>query len=219
MARTTRDIRAHLHPGGAVFDLHQPGAELLRIDQETRVADVADRSPGNEFLSVMAVAEINNFAAPYARRGYWNDPDMMVTGDPALSEEQQKAHFALWCVMSAPLFLGNDPRHLSAAEKEIILNRECIAVNQDPSEQGRRIAVDGQCEIWRKRLRDGGVALVLLNRGTTARQGFVILPEWLDLPGAAALRDLYAQVELGTWSIDLPAQGCRFVLARPAAGR
>jgi alpha-galactosidase len=30
-----------------------------------------------------------------------------------LSEVEQRTHFALWCMMAAPLLLGNDPRKLT----------------------------------------------------------------------------------------------------------
>lgn len=92
--RTTNDIKPKIF-GGAVFD----------------------QQDSKEFLSVMEIAEINNRFASKAGHGYWNDPDMLVVGDTNLSVEEQKAHFALWCIMTAPLMLGNDLRKLSAEVK------------------------------------------------------------------------------------------------------
>jgi alpha-galactosidase len=92
MGRTTGDIKS-VQTGGAVFD-----------DEKTN--------------SVMTVAVKNNQYAKYAKPGYWNDPDMLVTGNQGLTNEEQKAHFALWCIMSSPLILGNDPRNMSAEEKK-----------------------------------------------------------------------------------------------------
>ena len=48
--------------------------------------------------------------------------------------------------------LGDDPRNLSQNEKDIILNKESIAIDQDPTEQGRRIKTIGDEEIWAKKL-------------------------------------------------------------------
>lgn len=42
----------------------------------------------------------------FAGKGYWKDLDMLVTGDQGLNFEQQKSHFALFCIMSSPLMLG-----------------------------------------------------------------------------------------------------------------
>lgn len=172
MARTTGDIRARIHKGGAVFD----GVKL----------------------SVMAVAEENNESAAFAGHGYWNDPDMMVTGNQGLTQEEQKAHFALWCVMSSPLMLGNDPRIMTQDEKDIVLNRECIAVNQDPTEQGRRIRKDGDVEIWAKRLTDDRVAVLLLNRNAQVTRPITLAAKDIGLSGKLQVRDLLEKEDLGT---------------------
>jgi alpha-galactosidase len=177
MARTTYDIRARIHPGGAGFD---------------------DPDPRPNHLSVMAIADQNNRAAAFAGAGYWNDPDMLVTGEHGLSHEEQKAHFALWCVMSSPLMLGNDPRNMSEAEKEIVLNRECIAVNQDPTEQGRRVRVDGTTEIWVKQLSGNRAAVLLLNRDASATRPVTLRASDVGFSGKWTVRDLFARQDLGT---------------------
>ena len=145
MARTTGDIKARIHKSGAV----STACKLSVMD----VAD--DKQPD---------------AAAFAGNGYWNDPDMMVTGNQGLTQEEQKAHFALWCVMSSPLMLGNDPRAMTQDEKDIILNKDAIAINQDPTEQGRRIKTDGDVEVWAKKLRGNRLAVLLLNRNAPRRR-------------------------------------------------
>jgi alpha-N-acetylgalactosaminidase len=64
--------------------------------------------------------------------GHWNDPDMLVVGNPGLSLSEQQAQFALWCIFAAPLLISADLRSVSEASREILLNQEAIAVNQDP---------------------------------------------------------------------------------------
>lgn len=142
MARSTQDIKSRITKG-AIFN-----------------------SPAREnkgFLTVMAIAEFNNRSAKAAGNGFWNDPDMLVTGEQGLNLEEQKSHFALWCIMSAPLILGNDPRKMTNEEKSIILNRCAIEINQDPSEQGERVKKDGDIEIWQKHMKNGQIALLILN--------------------------------------------------------
>jgi alpha-galactosidase len=143
MSRTTYDIQCRINKEGAVFD--KP-----------------DRSNRN-YLSVMAAAVNNDLSARFAGNGYWNDPDMMVTGNQGLSYAEQESHFALWCIMSSPLFLGNDPRNMDEFENNLITNRETIAVNQDPMEQGRLIKDEDNIQIWKKNMKDGKAAYLLLN--------------------------------------------------------
>lgn len=149
MARTTLDIVAR-GKGGAVFE-----REI----------------PQRNHISVMRVADLNNAHAASAGKGYWNDPDMLVTGEQGLSDAEQEAHFALWCVMSSPLMLGNDPRSMTDFEQDLITNKVAIVINQDPTEQGRRIAKSGMAEIWVKNLSDNQLAVLLLNRGTENMEG------------------------------------------------
>lgn len=181
MARTTLDIDATVY-GKAVFD-----------------SDSTDKG----FKSVMAIAEENNMAAKFAGNGYWNDPDMLVTGNKGITVEEQKAHFALWCIMSAPLMLGNDPRIMEQDEKDIILNEECIAIDQDATEQGKRIRVDGDREIWAKKLQDGDVAVLLLNRNKQNKQAIDLKFEDIGIDKKVKIRDVFDKKDLGRFSQSL----------------
>ena len=126
----------------------------------------------------MKIAELNNNYYQYAKPGYWNDPDMLVTGEQGLTLNEQKSHFALWCIMSSPLILGNDPRNMKAEELEIITNKKAISINQDPTEQGHRIKQSGKIEIWAKKLKDNSYAVLLLNRDKANQ---TIKLSWNDL--------------------------------------
>ncbi len=140
MARTTGDIEARIHKGA-----------FFHTD-----------TINHNFFSVLDIAEISNASAGKAGNGYWNDPDMMVTGLHGLSEKEQISHFNLWCIMSAPLFIGSDPRVMSDFERNLLTNKDLLAINQDPTEQGKLIKRDGVSQIWHKRLRDGRSALMFL---------------------------------------------------------
>jgi len=64
--------------------------------------------------------------------GGWNDPDMLGIGNPGLSEDQAKVQMALWSIWSAPLLMSVDLRFIAEPFKKILLNRNVIAVDQDP---------------------------------------------------------------------------------------
>lgn len=207
MARTTYDISARAN-AGAVFE--------------------DGNRNNNTFLSVMGVAELNNNYAQYAGNGYWNDPDMMVTGN-GLNPDEEQSHFALWCIMSSPLMLGNDPRNISDSELEILLNEEAIAINQDPTEQGRLIRTHGPTQIWVKELQGDRYAVLLLNRDGTQPRTVSFKMQWLGNPEAASTSPIsfireYTGLE-GKWRArsvfekkDLGPVGAEFSLSTPPHG-
>ncbi len=197
MARTTTDIMSRCNnKDGTLFD---PPSDYKK-----------------RFLSVMEIAEINNEVAAFAGNNYWNDPDMLSVGEQGLSVKEQKAHFALWCIMSSPLFLGNDPRNMTPEEKEIITNELAIAINQDPTEQGKRIKVDGKTEVWAKKLRDGNMAVLLLNRNANKSEKVEILLADLGLTGEYKMSDVYTSEDLGkvfkTISYEVGAHSGKFLI-------
>lgn len=53
-------------------------------------------------------------------------------GNPGLTVNEQRSHFALWSLFKSPLFIGADLRSLSRDAKQILTAPEVIAVNQDP---------------------------------------------------------------------------------------
>ncbi len=179
MSRTTYDIQCRINKEGAVFD--KP-----------------DRSNKN-YLSVMAAAVNNNKSAKYAGNGYWNDPDMMVTGNQGLSDAEQASHFALWCIMSSPLFLGNDPRNMNKFEEDLITNKEMIAINQDPSGQGFLIRDKIDSQIWMKKLQGGKVAVFLLNLDIKDNRNVSLSLKDAGLSGKVKVRDVINRKDLGTF--------------------
>ncbi len=111
--------------------------------------------------------------------GHWNDPDMLEVGNGELTFEENKAHFSLWCILAAPLMLGNDVRDMTPETLAILTNKRVIAVNQDPlGRQGRKVRDDGDFEVWSKELHDGTRAVVLFNR---SRQDAEISFRWAEI--------------------------------------
>lgn len=92
------------------------------------------------WLSILAIYEVNIILGKYAGVGSYNDPDMLEVGNGNLNYEENYTHFALWCMMSAPLILGNDIRKFikndGTIDKDnkiykILTNKELIAIDQD----------------------------------------------------------------------------------------
>ncbi len=121
----------------------------------------------NSGNGVMTIVDLNEPLWPYAGPGHWNDPDMLEVGNTGLSPEENKSHFSLWAMMAAPLIAGNDIPHMTAPVRSILLNKEMIALDQDPlGKPGHRVRKDGDLEVWVREIAGGNRAVLLLNRGT-----------------------------------------------------
>src|SRR5581483_11302085 len=95
-------------------------------------------------LGVIEILDQVEGLASYAGPGHWNDPDMLEVGNPGLNDTEARAHFSLWCILAAPLMAGNDLRNMAAPIRDILTNKELIAVDQDPlGIQGRRVERKG----------------------------------------------------------------------------
>jgi alpha-galactosidase len=139
---------------------------------------------------------------PYAGPGHWNDPDMMEVGNGGMTIPEYRSHFSFWALLAAPLIAGNDVRSMAPEIKEILTNPEVIAVNQDKlGQQGRRVAKNGDLEIWSKPLSDGSRAVILFNRGA-GESDLKVSWEQIGYPGSvpAKVRDLWAHKDLGSFT-------------------
>ena len=155
----------------------------------------------DKWSSMLDNLDISGQHAAAARPGAWNDPDMLEVGNGGMTDAEYRAHFSLWAIMAAPLIAGNDLRTMTSTTREILTNREVIAVDQDSlGVQGTLVQEDPpEHQVWVKPLRDGSRAVVLLNRSTTPDS---ITATWwrLRLPaGPALVRDLWAHADVGTF--------------------
>ncbi|MBN1951020.1 MAG: glycoside hydrolase family 27 protein [Bacteroidales bacterium] len=111
----------------------------------------------------------NDTLRRYAGPGHWNDPDMMEVGN-GMSINEDRAHFAMWCMLAAPLIAGNDIRSMKPEVLEILTNKDAIAIDQDSlGIQGFRYQVADSVETWFKPLENGDWAVCFLNRNPTTR--------------------------------------------------
>jgi hypothetical protein len=81
---------------------------------------------------------------PYAGPGGFNDPCLLLgrdaNGGGDVTDQQGRAQFSMWAVMSAPMLMSSNVRNLTDFQKETYLNAEVIAVGQDVlGRQGQRL--------------------------------------------------------------------------------
>jgi alpha-galactosidase len=163
---------------------------------------------------VMQILDKQDDLRKHGGPGHWNDPDMMEVGNmPAVNED--RAHFAMWAMLAAPLIAGNDVRKMSDATRAILTNKDVIAVDQDPlGLSGFAHRKEAGVEIWIKPLAGDAWALALLNRNREARpvtidwkkQRFEDALNHRDTVFAKttyALRNLFARAAAGTTAAPL----------------
>jgi alpha-galactosidase len=144
--------------------------------------------------------------AKYAGPGHWNDPDMLEVGNGGMNKHEYLTHMSLWAILAAPLLAGNDLSTMDSATREILTNREVIAIDQDRlGIQGDRVSAVGPVEIWMKPLSNGAKAVGLFNRGSSELN---ITLNLRDVGySKAEARDVWAHKDLG----ELKGQYTRLV--------
>ena len=142
--------------------------------------------------SMIANIEKQAATATYAGPGHWNDPDMLEIGNGHMTDEEYRTHMTLWAITAAPLLAGNDIRNMSPAIRQILLNREVIAVDQDVLGKQATPVRNGDLETWVKPLADGSTAVAIVNLGAGEVAASVKESDLGLANGVASARDLWA---------------------------
>jgi alpha-galactosidase len=168
----------------------------------------------------------------FAGPGHWNDPDMLEIGNGHMTDTEYRTHMSLWSMLAAPLLAGNDIRSMTDSIKEILMNKEVVAIDQDKAGvQGVAVRKDGDCtltgrggqqtkipcqEVWKKQLANG-VAVGLFNRGGDAAKMTVKWSEVGVTKKNPKVRDLWAHQDVTApteMSVDVPSHGVVMVTVK-----
>jgi len=146
----------------------------------------------DSYASMLKVFKQDVVLDRYARPGHWNDPDMLEVGNGGMTDVEYRSHFSLWSIMAAPLLIGTDLRTIKPEALKILLNKEVIAVDQDPlGVQGHQVRDAGGIHVIVKPLKDGSRAVVVFNE-TDGAQDVDVAPAEIGLkPGRYEMRDLW----------------------------
>ena len=171
----------------------QAGGQLWRTTGDVR--DV--------WSSLMSIFNINSELDRYAGPGHWNDPDMLIVGlrgnkgpsgdlgGTGCTDIEYQSNMSLWSMMAAPLIATNDVRNMNEATKNILLNEEVIAINQDVlGKQAERKIKNDVWDVLVKPLANGDVALAILNKGDKDA-GYELKFIEIGLPDKYEIRDVW----------------------------
>ena len=162
------------------------------------------------YRGVYEIIDANNKYWQIAKPGHWNDPDMLEVGNNGLSYEEQRSQMTMWSIMAAPIMISSDVRKMSNETKELYLNKDMIAINQDSlGVQGHRISDKNGKQVWTKPLQNGDIAVALLNNNTSTQTVECDFKD-IGVEGEVEVRDAWKKKDLGPVShvsIELPAHG------------
>jgi len=173
--------------------------------------------------SMSSIGFKQNLAAPHAKPGNWNDPDMLIVGQVGwgnlhptrLSVDEQYTHISLWCLLSAPLLIGCDMEKFDAFTLNLLSNDEVLALDQDAlGHEATCVVTNGDVRVYAKPLEDGGHGVGFFNLGAAPVNLDFNQFEPVGLSGKLHVRDLWRQQDLpdvntdgGTLPLTIPAHG------------
>jgi len=159
----------------------------------------------DEFKSTMSQVAHFKGKAKWSGSYGWAYGDMMMTGGqgckpydpmkpkhcPGQTDNEYRTETSLYSVISSPMMIGTDIREMTDVMKELILNKEMLAINQDykaiPGDQ----TVSCNSTAWLRQLSNGNFAVAIPNLDDTPRNISVCLAD-LGWPSSRAhVRDVW----------------------------
>ena len=135
-------------------------------------------------------------------------------GNPGLSLDEEKTHFSLWAMWSAPLIAGNDPRSMNGTDdaSKILLNTEVIAIDQDPAvNMATKVMDHAGLQVWDKQLQATGSHAVGLVNITNTPTAMSVNANTIGLTTITSIHDLWLHQDItsvsNTYSAIVPAHG------------
>lgn len=186
----------------------------------TWACEIADswRTTEDIYLGWESVKSIINqslYLSAYTSYGHYNDMDMLEVGR-GLTEEEDKTHFGMWCIMSSPLLIGCDMNDIKGNALELMQNKELIALNQNKlGLQAYVVKRDNGGYVLVKDVEEkyGTKRAVAFYNPTNSAIDMSIDFAQLDLAGEVVVRDLFEKrnvgIYKGSYVVSVPAHGTR----------
>ena len=192
-----------------------PGTWVSRVADSWRTThDIS-----NSWRSVAKILRENLYLSAYSSDGHYNDMDMLEVGR-SLTDEEDRTHFGMWCVMESPLLIGCDLGRIRPQALALLKNPELIALSQDaPHQQAYPVAFTDGTHVLVKDVDElNGLrrAVVFYNPTDTATQVSLHLSD-VDLSGVTAVRNVIDRSDEALPTDDrlrvtVPRHGCRIYL-------
>ena len=118
--------------------------------------------------SIKTLYEKNKEILPFSAPNCFGDMDMLIVGMngkgnvglKGCTKEEYRTHFTMWAMFNSPLMIGCDIRSMDDDAKEILMNKDVIAINQDPL---CAQPIESRWSSWVKPLENGDFAVMFVN--------------------------------------------------------
>jgi alpha-galactosidase len=171
------------------------------------------------------------------------DLDIMEVGNSGqgsppgdMTYYEQRTHFTAWALLKSHLIIGTDLRNASNETLEILLNKELIAINQDPNEGAAlapfRIGIQPDFSTityndtyppayWAGNSSYGAVFMIINTLDEPQTMFFDLTENWAVRAGRQyTVRDMWAHEDVGiavrNWTVNLQAHDVAALLLTDA---
>lgn len=159
------------------------GGHLWRTTYDSRDCWIANQKESWITGGILELFDLQENIAQYNGPNGWNDPDMLMVGlfgkgkssswegrFKGCTQTEYNTHFALWCMLAAPLMVNSDLRNIDPVNLALLTNKHLISIDQDPlGKQAITIFKDDKMQILKKELSGGEFAVCVFNRSETAQ--------------------------------------------------
>ena len=183
------------------------------------------QSNNKDLTGIMEIYDQQRGLEQYAGPGGWNDPDLLMVGlsgkgssssvggrFKGCTPTEYRTHFALWCMLAAPLMLNMDLPVMDRSTLELITNKSLIGIDQDPLGRQASVVYDkDELQVLVKPMTGGRLAICIFNKKDQLRPFTIDLKKDLDIWKPFQVHSVWDNKELGRQSNlrgSLPAHGC-----------
>lgn len=183
------------------------GGQLWRTTPDVR--DIWKAPKGNDGgVGILDIINENKDLYQYASVGAWNDMDMLVVGlngkggpsslggRPDCKTHEYVTQMSMWCMMASPLAMTNDLTNVDETTKEILLNKDIIAINQDKlGIQAKPIICEEDYQVYLKPLENEEYAVAVLN---VSEKSVSVTVDLKSLPGKYRVYDVWTHKKVAS---------------------
>ncbi len=162
--------------------------------------------------------------------GCFNDLDMLtvgmegkgnvaVEGDSSHSEAGYRTQFATWCMFSSPLIMGCDVRNVDDKYRDLLCNKELIAIDQDPEARPPYAIAHDDWTTYCKLMSDGTFRLLFINTDENPRKMHFVLHDigyTTNCGYSVKMTDIFSGEEFIADlfpGVEVPGKDCRLLKA------
>jgi len=119
---------------------------------------------------------------------------------PQQTDNQYRTEFSLYAIVASPLLIGTDIRNMTKIMKELILNTEVLAVNQDYQAVPGDTKTSCGTKAYVRHLTDKTVAVAILNLSESKNEVSVCFKDVGWSSDMANVRDLWKMKDMGSFT-------------------